>query len=214
MTPDKQTAELRQHLARGVLSEENVDPDPFAQFQRWFDDAVRAHVHLPNAMALATATHNGRPSVRTVLLKMMDQRGFVFFTNYESKKSSDLRENPFASLLFHWSELERQVRIDGSVERTTRQEAEEYFKTRPYESKLSAWASPQSEVLSSRLELEKMFEQMRLRYPDEVPLPPTWGGFRLIPEMFEFWQGRENRLHDRIRYRKLGQQWIIERLAP
>lgn len=215
MKPDREAAQLREQLAGRILSEESVHPDPFVQFQQWFDDAVRVHAHLPNAMALATATRNGLPSVRMVLLKMMDHRGFVFFTNYGSKKASDLEQNPNASLLFHWGELERQVRIDGSVERTTRDEAEEYFKTRPYESRLSAWASNQSEVVPSRQELERRFEEMRQRYPDDdVPLPPNWGGYRVIPQMFEFWQGRSNRLHDRIRYRKDGGLWLIERLAP
>ena len=212
---DRDLLQLRKEFAQRELSETNVDRDPFAQFQRWFDDAVRAHVHLPTAMALATATTDGRPSARMVLLKLMDNRGFVFFTNFESKKADDLTKNPNASLLFHWVELERQVCIDGSVERATREEAEQYFKTRPYESQLSAWASKQSSVIPSRSELEKSFEEVRARYPsDEVPLPPFWGGFRVIPTTFEFWQGRENRLHDRIRYRKEAEQWVIERLAP
>ncbi len=212
---ERDLSQLRKEFAQRELSEANVDRNPFAQFQRWFDDAVGAHVHLPTAMALATATPTGGPSVRMVLLKGMDNRGFVFFTNFESQKADDLTKNPNASLLFHWGEMERQVRIDGSVERTTREETEQYFKTRPYESQLSAWASKQSTILPSRSELEKRFEEVRVRYPfDEVPPPPFWGGFRVIPIMVEFWQGRENRLHDRIRYRKEVEQWVIERLAP
>lgn len=166
-------------------------------------------------MALATATGEGKPSVRMVLLKGYDDRGFVFFTNYEGRKSSELLQNPNAALLFYWSELERQVRIEGSVEKTSRQESEEYFNTRPLESRLGAWASRQSEVIPGRSDLERKVSDLKERYANrDVPVPPFWGGFRLQPLAIEFWQGRENRLHDRIRYLLRGGVWVIERLSP
>jgi pyridoxamine 5'-phosphate oxidase len=166
-------------------------------------------------MVLATASADGKPSARVVLLKAFDERGLVFFTNYEARKSVELAENPQAALLFVWTELERQIRIEGSVEKTSKQEAEDYFKTRPYESRLSAWASRQSSVVPSRGYLEQKMSDLRSHYENrEIPLPPFWGGFRLEPSMFEFWQGRENRLHDRIRYSLHGGVWHIDRLSP
>jgi pyridoxamine 5'-phosphate oxidase len=208
-------ARVRKEYSRHALSETDVDLNPFVQFNRWLDEALTSRLPEPNAMALATATGEGKPSVRMVLLKGYDDRGFVFFTNYEGRKSSELLKNPNAALLFYWSELERQVRIEGTVEKTSRQESEEYFNTRPLESRLGAWASRQSEVIPGRSDLERKVSDLKERYANrEVPVPPFWGGFRLQPQIFEFWQGRENRLHDRIRYSLQGGVWVIERLSP
>lgn len=208
-------ARLRREYSRHALSETDVDLNPFVQFDHWFQEALRSRLPEPNAMALATATGEGKPSVRMVLLKGYDDRGFVFFTNYEGRKSSELLQNPNAALLFYWSELERQVRIEGSVEKTSRQESEEYFNTRPLESRLGAWASRQSEVIPGRSDLERKVSDLKERYANrDVPVPPFWGGFRLQPLAIEFWQGRENRLHDRIRYLLRGGVWVIERLSP
>ena len=206
---------VRKEYTRHALSETEVDLNPFVQFNRWFQEALSSRLPEPNAMALATATGDGKPSVRMVLLKGYDDRGFVFFTNYEGRKSSELLKNPNAALLFYWSELERQVRIEGGVEKTPRLESEEYFNTRPLESRLGAWASRQSEVIPGRSDLEQKVSELKERYANrEVPVPPFWGGFRLQPQVFEFWQGRENRLHDRIRYSLQGGVWVIERLSP
>ena len=208
-------ARVRKEYSRHALSETDVDLNPFVQFNRWLQEVLSARLPEPNAMALATATVEGKPSVRMVLLKGFDDRGFVFFTNYEGRKSSELLKNPYAALLFYWSELERQVRIEGSVEKTSRRESEEYFNTRPLESRLGAWASKQSEVIPGRSDLEQKVSDLKERYANrEVPVPPFWGGFRLQPQVFEFWQGRENRLHDRIRYSLEGGVWVIERLSP
>ena len=208
-------ARVRREYTRHSLSESDVDSNPFVQFKRWYDEAVRAQVPDANAMALATATADGKPSARMVLLRGFDARGFVFFTNYEGRKSSELLANPRAALLFYWNELERQVRLEGTVEKTSRQESEDYFKTRPLESRLGAWASRQSEVIPGRSDLEQKIGDLKERYAGrEVPVPPFWGGFRLQPEIFEFWQGRENRLHDRIRFSLQGGVWVIERLSP
>jgi pyridoxamine 5'-phosphate oxidase len=208
-------ARVRKEYSRHALSETDVDLNPFVQFNRWLQEALSSRLPEPNAMALATATGEGKPSVRMVLLKGYDDRGFVFFTNYEGRKTSELLKNPNAALLFYWSELERQVRIEGSVEKTSRQESEEYFNTRPLESRLGAWASRQSEVIPGRSDLEQKVSDLKERYANrEVPVPPFWGGFRLQPQVFEFWQGRENRLHDRIRYFLQGGVWVIERLSP
>ncbi|HTY36693.1 MAG TPA: pyridoxamine 5'-phosphate oxidase [Bacteroidota bacterium] len=211
----EELAQLRKEYSRHALSETDVDLNPFVQFNRWFRESITAKLPEPNAMALATATAEARPSVRMVLLKGFDDRGFVFFTNYEGRKSSELLENPNAALLFFWSELERQVRIEGTVEKTPRSESEEYFRTRPIESQLGAWASRQSSVIPGRSDLEKKVADLRERYAGrDVPVPPFWGGFRLQPAAFEFWQGRESRLHDRIRYSLRGGVWVIERLSP
>jgi pyridoxamine 5'-phosphate oxidase len=208
-------ADIRREYARASLDEAHVGPEPMAEFHRWFTQALEARVLEPNAMALATATRDAAPSVRVVLLKGYDERGFVFFTDYRSRKAAELAENPQASLAFHWSELERQVRISGPVERTSTEESESYFSTRPYGSRLGAWASHQSRVIPSRTELERGLLEVQQRFPtDEVPLPPHWGGYRLRPDEVEFWQGRENRLHDRIRYTRDGDQWRVERLSP
>jgi pyridoxamine 5'-phosphate oxidase len=208
-------ARVRKEYSRHSLDESEVDLNPFVQFRLWFHEAMNAELPEPNAMVLATATSDGAPSARVVLLRGFDERGLVFFTNYEGRKSAELAENSRAALLFFWAELERQVRIEGVVEKTTRQESEDYFNSRPLESRVSAWASKQSSVIPSRSFLEQKMSDLKNRYgSQEIPLPPFWGGFRLQPQAFEFWQGRENRLHDRIRYLRQGGVWRIERLSP
>jgi len=197
------------------LSEDRVESDPVAQFAQWYERAQATVKPLPDAVALATATPAGHPSLRMVLLKGFDAHGFVFYTNYRSRKGRELARNPRAALLFYWGEFERQVRIDGRVERLMARESEEYFATRPRGSQLSAWASPQSALVAGRGPLESRFAAFARKYPDAVPRPPHWGGYRLVPEAFEFWQGREDRLHDRILYRRVrGGRWRIARLAP
>lgn len=198
------------------LDEASIDRDPIKQFQLWLNDAIAAKLPLPEAMTLATATPDGRPSARMVLLKQVDQDGFVFFTNYRSAKSRQLDANPYASLVFYWPQLERQVRVEGSVVRTSEQESRDYFRTRPRESQIGAWASSQSEVLSGRAELEERARELEALYCDrEVDCPEYWGGYRLTPERIEFWKGRVGRLHDRILYqRDSGGSWSITRLAP
>ena len=213
--PVMSIADLRREYSRARLDESHVDPDPVAEFHRWFTQAGEAKVLEPNAMALATATKDGAPSVRMVLLKGYDERGFVFFTDYRSRKGTELEQNPQAALVFHWAELERQVRVTGSVSVVSREESEVYFQSRPRASRLSTWVSHQSQVISGRDVLDRGERQMKQRYPDEVPLPPHWGGFRVTPETVEFWQGRLNRLHDRLRYsRQKGGGWRLERLSP
>jgi pyridoxamine 5'-phosphate oxidase len=197
------------------LSEDRVESDPVAQFARWYGEAQATVKPLPDAVALATATPAGHPSLRMVLLKGFDAHGFVFYTNFRSRKGRELARNPRASLLFYWGEFERQVRIDGRAGKLMARESEEYFATRPRGSQLSAWASPQSALVAGRGPLERRFAAFARKYPDAVPRPPHWGGYRLVPEAFEFWQGREDRLHDRILYRRArGGRWRIERLAP
>jgi len=208
-------AALRRDYALSSLTESDVDADPIGQFERWFADALSAHVLEPNAMTLATATRDGVPSARIVLLKGVDARGFVFFTDYRSRKGAELAENPLAALTFLWKEIERQVRISGSVSRTSEAESEAYYRTRPLGSRLGAWASLQSSVIASRAELEQRLHEVERRFPDEdIPLPPHWGGFRVVPDEIEFWQGRQNRLHDRLQYRREGETWRIARLSP
>jgi pyridoxamine 5'-phosphate oxidase len=189
--------------------------DPIAFFRRWFEDAKAAGIYLPESMAVATATLDGAPAVRMMLLKGVDQRGFVFFTNYESRKGAELAANPRAALVFHWAVLERQVRVEGTVEKLLPAESEAYFRTRPRGSRLGAWASRQSAPLASRAELDRRFREFEARFAGrEIPLPPFWGGFRLQPLVIEFWQGRLNRLHDRLRYTRQGGGWLVERLYP
>ena len=208
-------AELRREYARGALSKQSVDSDPFKQFQRWLQEALNAELLEPNAMTLATAGRAGIPSARVVLLKGLDANGFVFYTNYLSDKGRQLAENPHASLVFLWKELERQVRIEGRVSKVSRQESEAYFRTRPRESQVGAVASHQSRVVADRRALDERFASIDREYADrEVPMPAHWGGYRLAPAMLEFWQGRQGRLHDRLRYRQDGAGWIVERLEP
>lgn len=208
-------ADLRREYARARLDEGQVGADPLAEFGRWFTQAQEAQVLEPNAMTLATATRDGIPSARVVLLKGYDERGFVFFTDYRSQKGTELEQNPQASLVFFWPELERQVRISGPVSVVSRDESEAYFQTRPRPSQLSTWVSSQSQVIAGRKLLEDGVKKVEGQFPGQVPLPPHWGGFRVTPETVEFWQGRESRLHDRLRYlRKKGGGWQVERLSP
>jgi pyridoxamine 5'-phosphate oxidase len=197
------------------LSEARIESDPVAQFAQWYERAQTEVKPLPDAVALATATRAGYPSLRMVLLKGFDAHGFVFYTNYRSRKGQELARNPRATLLFYWGEIERQVRIDGRVEKLMAREPDEYFATRPRGSQLTAWASPQSAVVAGRNALTRRFAAFAKKYPDAVPRPPHWGGYRLVADALEFWQGGEDRLHDRIRYRRAGSgRWRIERLAP
>jgi pyridoxamine 5'-phosphate oxidase len=198
------------------LCRHDLADDPFQQFAAWFAEAERAGIRYPNAMALATATPDGVPSVRMVLLRGVDERGFVFYTNYESQKGKELALNPRAALLFYWDALERQVRVSGLVERVSSAESDAYFASRPYGSQLSAWASQQSQPIDSRAALEERHAALAQAFPEgAVPRPPFWGGFRVVPDTFEFWQGRRDRLHDRFRYRRQADgHWQIERLQP
>jgi pyridoxamine 5'-phosphate oxidase len=206
---------IRRDYTLARLDEASVDPDPLIEFARWFEEALKAEARDPNAMTLATANAAGVPSARIVLLKGFDGRGFVFFTDYRSRKGAELAENPRAALVFYWPELERQVRITGGTAPVERQESETYFRSRPRASRLGAWISHQSQVIAGRQELDDRVPEMERRYPgDDVPLPAYWGGFRLRPESIEFWQGRVSRLHDRIRYVRKGDSWRIERLSP
>jgi pyridoxamine 5'-phosphate oxidase len=206
---------MRREYSRTGLGEADVDADPVVQFGRWFEQATQAGLLEPHAMTLATATPDGRPSARMVLLRGFDERGFCFYTNYESRKGAELAANPRAALVFWWDKLERQVRIEGRVERTSRSESEAYFASRPPGSQLSAAASPQSRVIEDRAALERRVAELATTVPDgRLPLPGFWGGYRLVPQVVEFWQGRPNRLHDRLRYRRAGDGWRIERLAP
>ena len=201
--------------SRQPLSEDRVESNPIAQFAQWYERAQAVVKPLPHAVALATASGGGHPSARMVLLKSFDVHGFVFYTNYRSRKGRELVRNPRATLLFYWGAIERQVRIDGRVEKLMARESDEYFATRPRGGQLSAWASPQSAVETVRGALERRFAAFARKYPAAVPRPPHWGGYRLVPEAFEFWQGREDRLHDRILYRRArGGRWRIQRLAP
>lgn len=211
---EKEIQELRRQYTKSTLSVKNVNKDPFKQFEKWFAEVINSGFLEPNAMTVATATRQGRPSARVVLLKGFDNRGFVFYTNYKSKKGKELEENPFACLLFFWDKLERQVRIEGKVEKVSEQESTDYFKTRPYKSRVGAWASKQSSVIEDRSVIVSEFLKYMVKFRTDVPLPPVWGGYRLIPESFEFWQGRPNRLHDRIRFTLAKKIWKIERLAP
>jgi pyridoxamine 5'-phosphate oxidase len=207
-------ADIRQEYMRAGLVEKDAAADPFKQFDRWFHDALQAELPLPNAMTLATATAAGRPSARAVLLKGVDAGGFVFYTNYASRKARELAANPHAALVFVWTELERQVRIEGAIEKVSAEESDEYFASRPLGSRLGAWASPQSMVLPGRVALAAKVAAIVLRYGKHPPRPPHWGGYRVLPEAIEFWQGRRSRLHDRLLYTREAGGWNIVRLAP
>jgi len=197
------------------LTEGELDSDPVRQFHRWIEEATLSEVAEPNAMALATATPEGRPSARIVLLRGYDERGFAFFTNYESRKGRELDANPHAALVFHWHDLERQVRVEGRVERVSAEESDTYFQSRPAGSRLGAWASRQSEVLPDRTVLEARNRALEIQYPDgQIPRPEHWGGYRVVPAVIEFWQGRPSRLHDRLRYTRSDRGWLVERLSP
>lgn len=207
-------SELRREYSLARLDAADVAPDPFSQFGQWLRQALDANLPDPTSMSLATVSTDGRPSCRIVLLKGYDARGFVFYTNYHSAKGREIEHNRAVALLFHWVELERQVRIEGHAERTSEEESDAYFSSRPLGSRLSAVVSPQSDVVPDRARLEELFAQGQARYGENVPRPPHWGGYRVAPFRFEFWQGRPNRLHDRILYVRTPDAWRIERLAP
>ncbi|MDT0441882.1 pyridoxamine 5'-phosphate oxidase [Streptomyces johnsoniae] len=207
---------MRARYRAAGLDEKDLAAEPFEQFERWFTQAAGSGLHEPNAMILATVDATARPSTRTVLLKQFDRRGFVFFTNYGSRKGRDLDGNPHVSLLFPWHGIARQVIVLGTAERTGRAETAAYFRTRPHGSQLGAWASEQSSKVASRAKLDQLYAQLAERYPEgaDVPAPPQWGGYRIVPRSVEFWQGRENRLHDRLAYVRAGEGWTVERLCP
>ena len=207
---------LRREYSLGSLHRKDLLADPIAQFRAWFTAATEAGVVEANAMTLSTIGLDGRPSARIVLLKGVDERGFSFFTNYESRKGQELAAKPFASLTFLWKEMERQVRVEGTVTKVSREESEAYFRSRPRNSRLGAWVSNQSQVITDREVLEKNMAELQARYPGEdVPLPPNWGGYMVKPETIEFWQGQRSRLHDRLVYRRQADDsWLVERLAP
>jgi pyridoxamine 5'-phosphate oxidase len=207
-------AELRKDYALKSLEEKDADRDPLRQFGLWMVEAIHAQVPEPTAMSLSTVDRHNRPAGRIVLLKGVDPRGFVFYTNYESRKGRELAANPFAALTFLWKELERQVRIEGKVEKVTELESTAYFETRPLGSRIGAWASPQSQPIDNREWLENRWSEFTNQYGESPPRPPHWGGYRVLPEYMEFWQGRRSRLHDRLAYSRLGNSWEIARLAP
>ncbi len=215
-TPEVKLADLREEYKGEPFDESHLDPNPMAQFQKWFSEARAVAIHEPNAMTLATSGKDGRPSARIVLLKEVREDSFVFYSNYRSQKGRELAENPHAALVFYWPALGRQVRITGGVKKTTRAEAERYFQTRPRGAQLGAWASRQSSIIADRETLERRVRELEAKFDGKtIPLPPDWGGYRLYPDAIEFWQGRENRLHDRLRYVKEKRgRWKIERLAP
>lgn len=208
-------ADLRKDYGLAGLSEADAGDDPFALFRRWFDAALAAELTDPNAFILATSTPDGKPSARAVLLKNLDDRGFTFFTNYDSRKGNEIAANPHVAACFLWHPLERQVRIEGVAEVVTATESDDYYRVRPLGSRLGAWASPQSAVIAGREFLEEQHAALKAKFPDgEPPRPPNWGGYRIVPEVFEFWQGRPSRLHDRVRFRKAASGWTKDRLAP
>lgn len=211
----KNLFKLRKEFSVEVLNEENIKTNPFVQFDLWFSDALKLDSMEANTMFLATSSSSGIPSLRTVLLKEFDKNGFVFFTNYSSRKGKEISENPNIALLFYWKELERQVLIEGIAEKVSSEESIIYFNSRPFESRISAAVSEQSKIIENREFLESKFSELKKKYKDEnIPKPKHWGGYRLIPVRFEFWKGRENRLHDRILYSKVGDIWNINRLSP
>ncbi|MFJ6798165.1 pyridoxamine 5'-phosphate oxidase [Streptomyces sp. NPDC091268] len=207
---------MRKQYRSEIVFEDSLAEDPLRQFAEWFRQAMDAHVFEPNAMVVSTATPDGRPSSRTVLLKQFDERGFVFFTNYGSRKGREIDANPYVSLLFPWHPIARQVVVTGTAARIGRDETAAYFRSRPHGSQLGAWASEQSRVIGSRAELDRRYAELEARYPEgeQVPVPPEWGGVRVVPDAVEFWQGHENRLHDRLRYVAEGGAWRVERLCP
>lgn len=209
-----QLASLRRDYSGKELSETSIDHDPFVQFEIWLAEALASEITDANAMTVSTVDNQRRPTNRVVLLKAVDERGFVFFTNYDSRKGTDIAANPNVSLSFFWPQLQRQVIVMGTAEKVSREESDEYFASRPVDSQLAAWASHQSSIIKSRAELETKFEEMRKRFGTEVPLPPFWGGYRVTPTHIEFWQGRASRLHDRILYWRTESEWTIERLSP
>jgi pyridoxamine 5'-phosphate oxidase len=215
-SPDPETlAALRREYGDAGLDLPDLEPEPVAMFQRWLAATVDAGLHEPNAMVVSSVSAQGRPSSRIVLLKAVDERGFVFYTNYESRKGHELDADPSCALLFPWHDLQRQVRVEGAAERVSREESEAYFASRPRGSQLGAWASPQSDEVSSRDELDRHYDEVEERFADiDVPLPPQWGGFRVVPETVEFWQGRKGRMHDRLAYRRTADGWEVVRLAP
>ncbi len=207
-------SDLRKEYERGELSEEQSCPDPWIQFRLWLGEALESGIPEPNAMTLATVGSDHRPSTRVVLIKYFDESGIVWYTNYESRKGKELAGNPFAALQFHWVELERVIRIEGIVEKVNEEASEQYFQTRPIEARIGAWASPQSQPISSRAILLDNVTKYAMKFGLEPPRPPYWGGYRLVPDRWEFWQGRRSRLHDRLNYRLVAGQWLKERLAP
>lgn len=211
---ERALSDLRREYVVGGLHESDLDPEPIAMFRHWLHDATVAGIHEPNAMVLSTVSAEGTPSARIVLLKGLDDHGFVFFTNYESRKANELEANPACALLFPWHALERQVRVEGRATRLAAAENAAYFATRPRASQLGAWASPQSQVVGSRAELDERYAEVAARFADDVPLPPFWGGYQVEPQLVEFWQGRRGRMHDRLRYRRDDGGWSTERLAP
>jgi pyridoxamine 5'-phosphate oxidase len=213
--PKPSLADLRKEYSTGGLSEADAGDDPFALFRRWFDQAVAAELSDPNAFVLATCTPDGFPSARAVLLKALDARGFTFFTNYDSRKGHEMAANPRVAMVFLWHQLERQIRVEGAVEVVTAAESDEYYVKRPLGSRLGAWASPQSAVIPDRAVLERAHAELHARFPDgDPPRPPNWGGYRVLPNVIEFWQGRRSRLHDRIRFTHSATGWARDRLAP
>ena len=208
-------SDMRKDYGIAGLVEKDLEKNPFRQFEKWFQEAEAAKIVEPNAMTLATVNRDGQPSARTVLLKGCDGRGFVFYSNYESRKGRELEANPRVTLLFPWVPMERQIIIEGTVARVAREEAEAYFHSRPRTSQIAAWASPQSTPVAGRAVLEESYRTVEKKYEGrEVPLPPQWGGYRVAPEIIEFWQGRRSRLHDRLRYRREAGEWVVDRLAP
>ena len=214
--PGPDLARLRREYGERGLDLPDLADDPVAMFRRWLDDTIASGLHEPNAMVVASVSEQGRPSARMVLLKGLDERGFVFYTNLGSRKGREVEANPAVSLLFPWQDLQRQVRVEGTATRVSQEESEAYFASRPRESQLGAWASPQSQVVTSRAALDERYGGVLSRFAaaDEVPLPPFWGGLRVVPEAVEFWQGRKGRMHDRLVYRRAGAGWRVERLAP